>query len=1139
MTATGSHTLNGDEIVLDSGGQEVTLHLMVSGWDPAATGRLLGSFQGTVDPAGYLGVNADTPKPWIDLNPLGWPLTPTDGAFQGIDVCGNLDCLFDPTNPACDWDEFSNCAVTPCPDPPDPRPFCFERPDWVFAGGNYVEAVTTDSLSYSWSAASTSCAVDPDGVTRFYGGTLVVQVPVEAVGTYTISLVDNPNFTLATDCFAIPFGTVNRTPVRITILCLADGDCDDNDACTDDTCDPDGACQNVLNYDPVTFCCDPITGQLTAIDDSNECTDDACNPDGIAEHTPVPGRNCGGPPVDPCDAQNTCDVFGTCVEHHAPPDTACGDLNESECDQPDSCDGAGVCLPNYVPEGTSCGDTTETQCDSPDTCDGSGICQPNYVPPGTPCDDGLFCTIDEICSDGACGSGAFTCDDAVDCTDDSCDELAQRCDNVPNDASCDNGQFCDGVEICDAFLDCVVAPGSVPDCDDAVTCTDDSCDEINDTCVNQPNDANCNNGQFCDGVEICDALLDCLVEPGSVPICDDAVDCTEDSCDEAADTCVNSPNDAFCLDDGLFCNGPEVCTLEAGCISAGCPCGTDCATACDEQNDVCLCDPPIAVGVGGRYLFISPQPADSTAPQAITILPYCPDGVLRYVGPPEPFDVDLDGFPDGNVARVVDDPSQAAWLLPSEWGDPLYVTGVHVVPGTEFIIKGDCGTPGAPSFSDTATATTWRWGDTNDDSYVNVTDIQRVKFGLIRDYALQTIPNLDLWGVGLNPGDMCDPQQFINITDLLMDLWAFQGVSYSAMGCPVDCPACLPEVHCNDQNACTIDSCNIDGTCSNVLDFDESVWCCSPANHDLTLIDDGDPCTTDVCDEDTGFVTHTPLDCDDGADCTLDSCVDGACVNTPFDSIECSSNADCPATSSGCAGFCTCPGAPAAVVEWVPVAADVPHTIDGNHISLGLGGGQVTLHLLISNWDFLDTGEELRAFQGAIDPAGYLGVNADPPNPGVDLNPLGWPDTPELGGFQATGVCATLPCLFDPTDPGCAWDPFSHCPDYDCAEPYPLCADRPDWVFPVGSLNYVAVVATHEIGYRWAGIVQSDQPCTVDDGSRRYGGTLILEIPPAANGTYTIGFDEDPQFSLLIDCASALHTPTRFIPAVITAEAGR
>ena len=51
--------------------------------------------------------------------------------------------------------------------------------------------------------------------------------------------------------------------------------------------------------------------------------------------------------------------------------------------------------------------------------------------------------------------------------------------------------------------------GTPPSTDDGVTCTDDSCDEVNDVVVNLPNDGNCGNGDFCDGAETCDVSTEC------------------------------------------------------------------------------------------------------------------------------------------------------------------------------------------------------------------------------------------------------------------------------------------------------------------------------------------------------------------------------------------------------------------------------------------------------------------------------------------------------------------------------------------------------------------------------------------------------------------------------------------------------
>jgi hypothetical protein len=206
------------------------------------------------------------------------------------------------------------------------------------------------------------------------------------------------------------------------------------------------------------------------------------------------------------------------------------------------------------------------------------------------CADGAWCNGDEVCNAGTCVSGtAPDCDDSVGCTDDSCDEANDACVNTVNNANCDDGDWCNGAETCDATNDCQA--GTSVDCDDAVACTDDSCDEANDTCVNAVNDANCDDGAWCNGAETCDATNDC--EAGTAPDCDDAVGCTDDSCDETNDVCVNIADDSNC-GDGDWCNGAETCDATNDCqagTAIDCDDGVGCTDdSCDELMDACVND---------------------------------------------------------------------------------------------------------------------------------------------------------------------------------------------------------------------------------------------------------------------------------------------------------------------------------------------------------------------------------------------------------------------------------------------------------------------------------------------------------------------------------------------------------------------
>ncbi len=99
------------------------------------------------------------------------------------------------------------------------------------------------------------------------------------------------------------------------------------------------------------------------------------------------------------------------------------------------------------------------------------------------------------------------CDDALDCTADSCDMALQRCRHTPDDSKCDNGVYCDGAEVCDPKLGCGV--GAPVSCSDSDTCTIDTCVEKTHSCSRAPRDAdgdgdpvwNCPGGGDCDDTD--------------------------------------------------------------------------------------------------------------------------------------------------------------------------------------------------------------------------------------------------------------------------------------------------------------------------------------------------------------------------------------------------------------------------------------------------------------------------------------------------------------------------------------------------------------------------------------------------------------------------------------------------------------
>ncbi len=341
--------------------------------------------------------------------------------------------------------------------------------------------------------------------------------------------------------------------------CVTGADCDDGVFCNGlETCGPANLC---------------LVGAAVNCDDGVACTVDACNEaTGSCDNTPNPavcdnGLFCDG--VEMCDALlgcqagtvENCDDGIACTVDSCNEALGCENaVDHAACDNGLFCDGAETCDPVW-----DCqigGDPCPGQsCDDvTDTCVGCVA--------DADCDDGAFCNGGEVCDLlGVCQPGTpVDCNDGVDCTVDSCSGAFGACDNVASDAACDNGLICDGLEWCDAVLDCQSA--APVDCDDGVICTIDSCNEPTGTCTHTPSDGICDNGLFCDGTEACDPVLDC--QTGLPPNCGALGDqCNVGLCDDVAAVCVADPvPDGTTCDDGDGCAGD---TCQAGvCVPFNC-----------------------------------------------------------------------------------------------------------------------------------------------------------------------------------------------------------------------------------------------------------------------------------------------------------------------------------------------------------------------------------------------------------------------------------------------------------------------------------------------------------------------------------------------------------------------------------------
>lgn len=163
------------------------------------------------------------------------------------------------------------------------------------------------------------------------------------------------------------------------------------------------------------------------------------------------------------------------------------------------------------------------------------------------CDDGCFCNGVEVCEGGVCVAGTDPCPDDVECTADVCLEELDQCFHDPRHELCTNGNACDGIELCDRNAGCVA--GTPPYCNDESTCTVDSCDPAM-GCIFQARDLDGDgftDGR-CGGDDCDDFLVD--IFPGAIEHC---MNRRDDDCDGMRDY-----NDDDCLPTNDTCDSAVV-----------------------------------------------------------------------------------------------------------------------------------------------------------------------------------------------------------------------------------------------------------------------------------------------------------------------------------------------------------------------------------------------------------------------------------------------------------------------------------------------------------------------------------------------------------------------------------------------------
>lgn len=268
VSANQPHVIAGNEITVPAG-STVIFEIRVSDWDPNLTGTpQLRAYQMELDELTYSSGTQGT------LRPARVACTSSAdciGPFGGACSFAGNPCFADSD---CEFPEFGEVCVGPtCSFFTDGGRFCTpgftatKRADWVFKGLSAIgaEDLSSPGIRFGYTLNTNPetgpFATDPGFVT--YGGTLVLEIPADATGTFTVGFTPSPaTFLFDSDNTRIDPTTL--TPVRIVIGdvgCTIDFDCDDNSLCTDDTC-VDSICSFTPNFDDTIACCNPGTGGL-------------------------------------------------------------------------------------------------------------------------------------------------------------------------------------------------------------------------------------------------------------------------------------------------------------------------------------------------------------------------------------------------------------------------------------------------------------------------------------------------------------------------------------------------------------------------------------------------------------------------------------------------------------------------------------------------------------------------------------------------------------------------------------------------------------------------------------------------------------------------------------------------------------
>lgn len=596
--------------------------------------------------------------------------------------------------------------------------------------------------------------------------------------------------------------------------------------------------------------------------------------------------------------------------------------------------------------------------------DGGGSCEPGQGCDPADCpDDGNDCTqadcVGDSCAqinvdDGtACNNNSGVCSDGVCqvCDPDQCPED----DNPCTFAAClfgacaqsevDNGTSCGDEKVCQDGLctDVVCNPANCPN--DSNECTVPACDQDGECALNPVDDnTSCDGGNGSCQAGVCQPNFVC--DPATCPA--DGNECTEAACENNACVQANVQN-------GTCNNGNGVCD-QGNCVEcvedSQCDDSNECTSGSCSSNGVCeytpvgngaSCNAGAGVCISGNCAAVC-NPANCPDDGNECTESFCQADNSCGTRPVSA------GSSCAGGAGSCDDNGTCDVCMPSDCADSNECTQASCNGAT-------CENNNVQD----GTSCNNNQGVCQAGACVGCIDDSQCTDGNACNGAETCVNSVCQAGTAVECAQVecqagsCDPTDgSCSYTNLADGALCANGSGTCTAG---SCNVCEVS-NCDDQNECTIDSC--DGpNCSNV-NVDDGTSC---ANGSGTCQNG----TCDVCED---------SECDDQNDCTVDACQGAVCTNTPVgDGNSCGNDGGvCSGTScvecindTGCDDGSACNGAETCVnnscqagttVECAPVECQVgvcnepsgdcgyTNLADGSSCSDGAGqcfGGQCTV----------------------------------------------------------------------------------------------------------------------------------------------------------------------------------------------------